>query len=115
MFKTIGMAIIVFGAFTSNAFASDVGICPKVSEIKSSPYTSSDPNIPAPFNEGYKYTATANGKTWEGVTMATNDDYLASKYKLKAESYDGSICSYGGETVVENGETAVPYLKLKAS
>ena len=55
--------------------------------------------------------------------MGTEDDYLDKKYNLKAESYDGSICSYGGTTVVEEKEeegkkvkiTAVPYLKLKAS
>ncbi|MET0776204.1 MAG: hypothetical protein ABWZ65_12105 [Pseudomonas mandelii] len=115
MRNVIGMAILFFGAMAGNAYAAGTDICPKVSEIKSSPYTSNDPNIPAPFNEGYKYAATANGKNWTGVTMATRDDYLAKKYELKAESYDGSICSYGGKTVVEDGETAVPYLKLKAS
>jgi hypothetical protein len=115
MRNIIGMAFLVLGAMAGNAYAAGTDACPKVSEIKSSPYTSNDPNIPAPFNEGYKYTATANGKTWTGVTMATNDDYLAKKYNLKPENYDGSICSYGGTTVVENGETAVPYLKLKSS
>lgn len=111
------MAVGVFALMTimGNVYAAGIEVCPKVSEIKSSPYTSDDKNIPAPFNKGYKYTATANGKTWTGVTMDTNDDYLAKKYELKAESFDGSICSYGGKTVVENGETAVPYLKLKAS
>lgn len=111
------IAVGVFAMMTlmGNVYAAGIEICPKVSEIKSSAYTSDDKNIPAPFNEGYKYTATANGKTWTGVTMATNDDYLDNKYNLKAESYDGSICSYGGTKVVENGETAVPYLKLKAS
>ncbi|MHC8341450.1 hypothetical protein [Pseudomonas sp. HLT2-19-2] len=115
MRNAIGMAFLIMGALTGNAYAAGTEGCPKVSEIKSSAFTSDDKNIPAPFNEGYKYTATANGKTWTGVTMATNDDYLDKKYNLKAESYDGSICSYGGTKVVENGETAVPYLKLKAS
>ena len=109
------MAFLIVGALTGNAYAAGTEICPTVSEIKSSPYTSDDKNIPAPFNEGYKYIATAHGKTWTGVTMATNDDYLDKKYNLKAESFDGSICSYGGTKVVENGEVGVPYLKLKAS
>lgn len=114
MRNTIGMAFLIMGALTGNAYADNTKVCPKVSDIKSSSFTSDDKNIPAPFNEGYKYTATANGKTWTGVTMATNDDYLDKKYNLKAESYDGSICSYGG-TKVEGDKTAVPYLKLKAS
>ncbi|EJM19062.1 hypothetical protein PMI21_01777 [Pseudomonas sp. GM18] len=115
MQSKIAVGVFAMMALMGNVYAADVSTCPKVSDIKSSPYTSDDKNIPAPFNEGYKYTATANGKTWTGVTMATNDDYLAKKYELKAESFDGSICSYGGKTLVENGETAVPYLKLKAS
>jgi len=109
------MAFFIFGAFAGNAYAAGTEVCPKVSDIKSSAYTSDDENIPAPFNEGYKYTATANGKTWVGVTMGNQDDYLAKKYNLAAESFDGSICSYVGTKVVENGVTAVPYLKLKAS
>jgi exonuclease III len=115
MRNVIGIAFLAFGVMTGNVYAAGTDVCPKVSEIKSSAYTSDDKNIPAPFNEGYKYTSTANGKTWTGVTMATKDNYLDKKYNLKAESFDGSICSYGGTKVVENGETAVPYLKLKAS
>ncbi|RON32236.1 hypothetical protein [Pseudomonas brassicacearum] len=115
MRNAIGMAFLIFGALAGNAYAAGTEVCPKVSDIKSSAYTSDDENIPAPFNEGYKYTATANGKTWVGVTMGNQDDYLAKKYNLAAESFDGSICSYGGTKVVESGVTAVPYLKLKAS
>jgi hypothetical protein len=115
MQSKIAVGVFATMALMGNVYAADINDCPKVSEIKSSAYTSDDKNIPAPYNEGYKYTATANGKTWTGVAMGINDDYLDKKYNLKAVSYDGSICSYGGKTVVENGETAVPYLKLKAS
>ena len=48
--------------------------CPAPREIQSKPYT--DPDLPAPYGEGYQYTATANGKTWTGQTAATQDDYL---------------------------------------
>ncbi|MHC8347437.1 hypothetical protein [Pseudomonas sp. RT6P73] len=115
MRNIIGMAFLAFGVMTGNAYAAGTDTCPKVSEIKSSAFKSDDENIPDAFREGYKYIANVDGKTWTGVTIATNDDYLDKKYNLKAESFDGSICSYGGTKVVENGVTAVPYLKLKAS
>jgi hypothetical protein len=115
MRNTIGMAFLIFGALAGNAYAAGTEVCPKVSDIKSSSFTSDDKNIPDDYKKGFKYLATANGKTWKGVTMGTDDDYLAEKYNLTAESYDGSICSYIGTKVVENGKTAVPYLKLKAS
>ena len=115
MQSKIAVGMFAMMALMGNVYAADINDCPKVSEIKASPYISSDKNIPAPYNEGFKYIATVNGQTWTGVTMATKDSYLDKKYELKAESYDGSICSYGGKTLVENGETAVPYLKLKAS
>jgi len=117
MRNEIVAGVLVFGALMGNAYAADTDVCPKVADIKSSPYTSTDPQIPSPYNEGYSYTATStDGKKWTGVTMATSDDYLASKYNLKAEHVHvkgkNTICSYGGTKVVENGETADPYLKL---
>ncbi|MHC8347436.1 hypothetical protein [Pseudomonas sp. RT6P73] len=116
MRKFIGMAFLVFGAMTGNAYAAaGTEVCPKVSEIKSSRFTTSDPKMIPPFNQGYEYTSAANGKKWKGFAMGTNDDFLSDEYNLKAESYDGSTCSYGGTTIVENGETSRPYLKLHAS
>lgn len=88
--------------------------CPAPREIQSKPYT--DPDLPAPYGEGYQYTATANGKTWTGQTAATQDDYLDPEYELKAEAINernGQIhCDYGGKRLIKNGEVADPYLRL---
>lgn len=119
MSKAIAMALFITGALTTNAFAASVESCPPVSSIKSEATTiestSDGKKISAPYNQGFKYEANFNGKKWTGETVATKDDFLASKYELKAESFDGSICSYGGKKIVENGETSTPYLKLKSS
>ena len=68
--------------------------------------------------DGFKYTAKSGGKEWTGQTGATKDDYLAAKYELQAETFNvvnGKLrCDYGGKTLVENGETAVPNLRLTA-
>lgn len=91
-----------------------IGQCPATRDIQSEAY--SDPDLPAPYGEGYRYTATANGKTWTGQTAATNDDYLAPEYALKAEDINernGKIyCDYGGRRLIKNGEVANPYLRL---
>ncbi|WLH29639.1 hypothetical protein [Pseudomonas canadensis] len=83
-------------------------------DIQSKPYT--DPDVPAPYGEGYQYTATANGKAWTGQTAATKDDYLAPEYELKAEAInernDKIHCDYGGKRLIKNGEVADPYLRL---
>lgn len=115
MSKAIAMALFIIGAVTTNAYAASVESCPPVSTIKSNAFTSDDIRIPPPQNKGFKYEANFNGKKWTGETVATKDDFLASKYELKAESFDGSICSYGGKKIVENGENSTPYLKLKSS
>lgn len=113
MSKSIAMALFVIGAATTNAYAASVESCPPVNTIKSSAYT--DSSVPEPDNTGFQYRSSFNGKTWTGVTLSTRDDFLAPKYELKAESFDGSICSYGGKKIVENGENSIPYLKLKAN
>lgn len=113
MSKSIAMALFIIGAATTNVYAAGIESCPPVNSIKSSAYT--DSSIPAPHNSGFKYTASFNGKTWTGETLSTREDFLAPEYELKAESFDGSICSYGGKKKVENGEHSTPYLKLKSS
>ncbi|MDT3312737.1 hypothetical protein QZR14_15365 [Pseudomonas sp. rhizo66] len=120
MSKSIAMALFVIGAATTNVYAAGVESCPPVNTIKSSAYT--DTSVGEPHNTGFKYTASFNGKTWTGVTLSTNDDFLDKKYQLKAESFDGSICSYGGKTIIEkvdnnpaNDKHSTPYLKLKSS
>lgn len=103
----------------ANAQAADIGACPKVSEIKSEPYT--DANLPAGHNEGFKYQASQGGHKWTGETMSTADDFLSAEYQLKASaiSADGNTCEYGGKTVVKklggDETTSTPYLKLKKS
>ena len=88
--------------------------CPAPRDIQSKPYT--DPDVPAPYGEGYQYTATTNGKAWTGQTAATKDDYLAPEYELKAEAInernDKTHCDYGGKRQIKNGEVADPYLRL---
>jgi hypothetical protein len=119
MRNIIGMAFLAFGLMTGNAYAAGTDACPKVIEIKSTPFTSSDPGIRPPFNEGFRYLANVNGQKWTGFTMGTRDSFLENKYKLKAESFNGSICTYGGETDIvkdEDGnivERSIPYLKLE--
>lgn len=115
MSKAIAMALFIIGAVTTNAYASDVENCPPVSAINSNAFTSDDPNIPPPHNKGFKYEASFKGKKWTGEALSTKDDFLAPKYELKAESFNGSICSYGGKKIVENGESSTPHLKLKSS
>ncbi|WP_268798355.1 hypothetical protein [Pseudomonas huanghezhanensis] len=101
-------AILMVG----NAYA-DLTVCPAVADIKASEFTSSDPNIPAPYNEGFQYTApSASGKQWEGETLATKDSFLDREYELKADAVkemdDKTVCEYGGKKI-GNSE---PYLKL---
>lgn len=113
MQSKIAVGMFAMMALMGNVYAADINSCPKVSDIKSTPYT--DPSVPVPHNTGFKYTASSNGKTWSGETLSTRDDFLDPKYELKAENYSGDICSYGGKTIKENNETSIPYLKLKAS
>ncbi|PIB47775.1 hypothetical protein AOA57_16065 [Pseudomonas sp. 2588-5] len=100
----------------SSGQAIDIGQCPAVSDIQSKPYT--DPDLPPPYGEGYKYSAHTRGRTWKGQTAGTDDDYLAPRYALKAETItqtEGRLrCDYGGKTVVEEGVTATPYLRLNS-
>lgn len=94
--------------------ATGVDQCPVTRDIHSKPYT--DPDLPAPYGEGYQYTAMANGKAWTGQTAATKDDYLAPEYALKAEAINersGKLyCDYGGKRLIKNGEVGTPYLRL---
>lgn len=94
--------------------ASGIDQCPAPRDIQSKPYT--DPDLPAPFGEGYQYSATANGKTWAGQTAATTDDYLAPEHELKAEEFSECngkfFCDYGGKRQIKNGEVSDPYLRL---
>lgn len=116
----IGLIPNLFAAFSaishqqSRNWAIDTSQCPAPRDIQSKPYT--DPDLPPPYGEGYQYTATTNGKTWTGQTAATNDDYLAPEYELKAEEInkrDGKVhCDYGGKRLIKNGEVADPYLRL---
>ncbi len=109
---SVMLALIMAG----NVYAADISVCPKVADIKSSAYK--DPQIPAPYNEGFKYEApSATGKKWQGETMPTGDDFLDKKYALKAESVADkttkTTCSYGGTAITNsNGETSMPYLKM---
>ncbi len=101
-------------AQASRPQATGIDQCPTPRDIQSTPYT--DPDVPAPYGEGYQYTATANGKAWTGQTAATKDDYLAPEYELKAETInernDKIHCDYGGKRLIKNGEVADPYLRL---
>ncbi|WP_426108992.1 hypothetical protein [Pseudomonas sp. TWR1-1-4] len=101
-------------AQASRPQATSIDHCPTPRDIRSKPYT--DPDVPAPYGEGYQYTATANGKAWTGQTAATKDDYLAPEYELKAEAInernDKIHCDYGGKRLIKNGEVADPYLRL---
>lgn len=122
----IGLIPNLFAAFSAathqpspkpkerNQMALDIGQCPATHTIQSSAYT--DPDLPAPYGEGYQYTATATAKKWTGQTAATNDDYLAPEYELKAEAVNeqaGKVhCDYGGKRLIKNGEVADPYLRL---
>ena len=111
---TLTVGLMTAWMLTTNVYAADKNDCPPISAIQSTPYT--DPDLQPPHGEGYKYTATFNGKTWTGQTASTKDDYLEPKYELKAEEIEevnGALrCSYGGKTLDENGETAVPNLRL---
>ena len=104
----------VFNTPQSPAPAADIGQCPATADINSTPYT--DPDLPAPYGEGYQYTASANGKSWTGQTVGTNDDFLDPEYALKPEAInerEGKVhCDYGGKRLIKNGEVADPYLRL---
>ncbi|AGE27778.1 hypothetical protein H045_18580 [Pseudomonas poae RE*1-1-14] len=97
------------------AHASDIKDCPAPSTIKSQAFQET---INHNSVDGFKYTAKSGGKEWTGQTGGTKDDYLAAKYELKAETFNvvnGKLrCDYGGKTLVENGETAIPNLRLTA-
>lgn len=88
--------------------------CPKTTDIKSRAYT--DPSLPAPYGEGYQYSASGKGHIWTGQTAGTADDYLAPEYDLKAQAFserDGKVyCDYGGRRLVKNAEVSDPYLRL---
>ena len=100
---------------TGGAHAADIKDCPAPSTIKSQAFQET---INHNSVDGFKYTAKSGGKEWTGQTGGTKDDYLAAKYELKAETFNvvnGKLrCDYGGKTLVENGETAVPNLRLTA-
>ncbi|MEB0048616.1 MULTISPECIES: hypothetical protein [unclassified Pseudomonas] len=110
----IAAGMLVLSVLMGNAYAADISGCPKPSDIKATAYKSSDPQIPAPFNEGFNYTASTGGKNWKGEALGTDDTFLEDKYGLKPESVsekDGkTTCSYSG---TKNG-TSTPYLKLIA-
>lgn len=97
-----------------NRAAADIHQCPAVANIRSTPYT--DPDLPAPYGEGFKYVATTPGKTWTGQTAATNDDFLDPEYELKAEEIhernNKTFCDYGGKRLIKEGAVSDPYLRL---
>lgn len=98
------------------AHAADIKDCPAPSTIKSEAFQET---IQGNSVDGFKYTAESGGKKWTGQTGNTKHDYLESKYELEAETINvvnGKLrCDYGGKTLIENGETAVPYLRLTAT
>jgi hypothetical protein len=110
MCKTILAGVLLTMGLIGNAHAADIGSCPEVSDIKSSPYT--DPDLPPPHGEGFQYTAPGG---WTGQVSSTADDFLDPKYELKAEkiSDNGKVCDYGGKDVVIGNEKSTPYLRLK--
>lgn len=98
------------------AHAADIKDCPAPSTIKSEAFQET---IQGNSVDGFKYTAESGGKKWTGQTGNTKHDYLERKYELEAETINvvnGKLrCDYGGKTLIENGETAVPYLRLTAT
>jgi len=97
------------------AHAADIEDCPATNTIKSE---ASQETIQGKSVDGFKYTAKSGGKEWTGQTGNTKDDYLAPEYELKAETFNvvngKQRCDYGGKTLIKNGETAVPNLRLTA-
>ncbi|WP_460133458.1 hypothetical protein [Pseudomonas sp. S1_E04] len=110
----VGMLAVL--TLAVNAHAADIKDCPEASAIKSKPFH--DDSVPDKYGDGFTYTATSNGRTWTGTTLGTDDDYLAAKYALKAETFgvvDGKLrCDYGGKRLVENSKVKEPYLRLSA-
>ncbi|WP_256575486.1 hypothetical protein [Pseudomonas sp. NFPP24] len=97
------------------AHAADIEDCPATNTIKSEAFQET---IQGNSVDGFKYTAKSGGKEWTGQTGNTKDDYLAPEYELKAETFNvvnGKLrCDYGGKTLIKNGETAAPNLRLTA-
>lgn len=117
MRNTIAWTALAALLTVGNAYAA-LSDCPAVADIKAETFTSSDPQLPTPYNEGFKYQAsTASGKQWQGVTLATTDSFLEEKYALKAEAVDEkdgkTVCSYGVKTFTDKeGTKSIPYLKM---
>jgi hypothetical protein len=117
MRNTITLAALAALLMVGSAHAA-LSDCPAIADIKAEKFTSSDPQLPAPYNEGFKYQAsTASGKQWQGVALATTDSFLEEKYALKAEAVDEkdgkTVCSYGGKTFTDkDGTKSIPYLKM---
>ncbi|AZE57903.1 hypothetical protein C4K03_5796 [Pseudomonas synxantha] len=117
MDKTLVIGLMAACLLAGNAYAADIDKCPKVNDIKSKP-TKQEYFVGTEkrFEDGFKYTSSTTEGSWTGETAGTTDDYLADKYKLEPESYElvngVPRCNYKGKTIVENGETAVPNLRL---
>ncbi|MGN7440329.1 hypothetical protein [Pseudomonas lactis] len=117
MDKILVLGLMTACLFAGNAYAADIDKCPKVSNIKSEPTEQKDfEGDEEKFKYGFKYTSSTTEGSWTGETAGTTDDYLADKYELAPESYEVvngvTRCNYGGKTIVENGQTAVPNLRL---
>ncbi|MBA1294931.1 hypothetical protein G7025_16360 [Pseudomonas lurida] len=110
----IAMGTLAVLVFAGSVHAADIKDCPEKNSIKSEKFH--DASLPGAYGDGFKYTATSNGKTWTGQTSGTEDDYLADKYALKVETFgvvDGKLrCDYGGKRLVENGKVSDPHLRL---
>ncbi|WLH23778.1 hypothetical protein PSH76_27870 [Pseudomonas sp. FP215] len=117
MDKTLIVGLMAACLLAGNAYAADIDKCPKVKNIESTP-TKQEYFVgkEKKFEDGFKYTSSNTEGSWTGETAGTTDDYLADKYELAPESYEVvngvTRCNYGGKTIVENGQTAVPNLRL---
>lgn len=113
--NTIAWTLFAALLTAGSAYAAELSDCPAVTDIKADKFT--DKDMPAPWNEGFKYKAsTASGKQWVGETMATADSFLEEKYALKVEGANEKegkvVCMYGGKTVKEGGINSTPYLQM---
>lgn len=117
MDKTLIVGLMAACLLAGNGYAADIDKCPKVKNIESTP-TKQEYFVgkEKKFEDGFKYTSSNTEGSWTGETAGTTDDYLADKYELAPESYEVvngvTRCNYGGKTIVENGTTAVPNLRL---